>query len=273
MAPPADGASAPQPELLRIRFRVGGSLGEHALDVVARLREGDVADRVEAGRPAGAAHPAVDVVRAGVVRRDREHLVAAVAGEQVAQVPGAVRDVDLSRPEVLQLEAGAARLARDELRGAREELHQTLGPGARGAVAELRLLVDDRRDQRRVEALLGGLLANDVLVPERQGELSHGVRPQAHSEHDHGRPREGGEGAGDATPTARGRARRTAPRGATQDRRRCAVGAQARPMFSSRTDSLRSSLTRSPSFSTTYFARSAFSCWGSWREARESSPA
>ena len=39
-------------------------------------------------------------------------------------------------------------------------------------VAEARLGVDDRRDQRRVEPLLARLLADDVLVAQRQRDLA-----------------------------------------------------------------------------------------------------
>ena len=40
---------------------------------------------------------------------------------------------------------------------------------------KLRFLVDHRGDQRRVEVLVGGLLADDVVVSQRQRDLAHGL--------------------------------------------------------------------------------------------------
>ena len=64
-------------------------------------------------------------------------------------------------------------LARDVARGRGRELHQALRRPARDdlAVAEVRLGVDDAGDERRVEALLARLLADDVLVAQRQADL------------------------------------------------------------------------------------------------------
>src|SRR5215218_8550060 len=50
-----------------------------------------------------------------------------------------------------------------------------ISPSAR---AEPRLRVDDGGDERGVEVLLLGLLADDVLVAQRQGDLSHRLLPQ-----------------------------------------------------------------------------------------------
>ena len=119
--------------------------------------------------------PLVDLALPRVVGGERQDRVAVVLVEQVAQVPGAVGDVDLRRGEVGALEAGAAGLARDVVGRLGHQLHQALGAGVRGLVAEARLGVDDARDQRRVEPLVGGLLADDVLVAQRQRDLLHGV--------------------------------------------------------------------------------------------------
>ena len=62
----------------------------------------------------------------------------------------------------------AAGLVRDVVRGLGHQLHQTLGAGVRGLVAEALMGVDDAGDQRRVHALVGGLLADHVLVAQRQ---------------------------------------------------------------------------------------------------------
>ena len=53
----------------------------------------------------------------------------------------------------------------------RGDLHQAAGSGARGLVAELRLGVDHGGDQRGVDPLFVGLLADHVLVAQRQGQL------------------------------------------------------------------------------------------------------
>jgi hypothetical protein len=79
-------------------------------------------------------------------------------------------------------------VARDEVGRVGRDLHQTAGARARGLVAEARFLVDHRGDQRRVEALVGGLLANDVVVPERERDLAHGIRAETgHDGHARGR--------------------------------------------------------------------------------------
>ena len=71
--------------------------------------------------------------------------------------------------------ARAARLAGDVVGRRGHDLHQALGAGVRGLVAEARLDVDHARDQRRVEALVGRLLADDVLVAQRERDLLHGL--------------------------------------------------------------------------------------------------
>ena len=88
------------------------------LHVVARLGERDVVGDPEAlAARRRRAPPLVDLALARVVGGERQHLVAVVVLEQVAQVPRAVGDVDLRRREVALLERGAARLARDVVRG------------------------------------------------------------------------------------------------------------------------------------------------------------
>jgi hypothetical protein len=70
-------------------------------------------------------------------------------------------------------------VACDEVGRVGRDLHQPAGARVRGLVAEARLLVDNRRDQRRVEALVRRLLPDDVVVPERERDLAHGIRAQA----------------------------------------------------------------------------------------------
>jgi hypothetical protein len=105
-------------------------------------------------------------------------LVAAVAVEQVAQVVGAVLDVDLGVAEVARPEGDAAGPVGDEAGGRGRDLHQPLRARGRPARPELRLRVDDAGDERGVEVLVLGLLADDVLVAQRQGDLPHGLLAQ-----------------------------------------------------------------------------------------------
>ena len=69
------------------------------------------------------------------------------------------------------------------------ELHQALRAGGRDlAVAEVRLGVDHGGDERGIEALVVGLLADDVLVAQRQRDLAHRVvelRPREDDRHRH----------------------------------------------------------------------------------------
>ena len=111
------------------------------------------------------------------------------------------------------------------------DLHQPARAGARGAVVELRLRVDHGGDQRRVDVLFLGLLADDVLVAQRQRQLlDHVVELAEKSE-------------------------RQARRDAGRDRR--APGEQTPPprllpharSFSTRADSSRSRSSTLPSFS------------------------
>ena len=151
------------------------------------------------------------------------------------------------------------------------DLHQPLGAGVRRpAVAEVRLGVDDRRHQRRVEALLARLLADDVLVAQRQRDLLHRVVDQRHDQHDDARSA--------SAATTRPRAAPTADRPPSRGRRRPHGGGRRRALgvwvltvlsgherssFASTSDSARSSSSTVPLFATTYVARAAFSSWES----------
>src|SRR3954471_325125 len=152
-------------ELLAVLAAVLVPLLQHLFDVGAGFREGDLPDR-EVGSA-----PLVGVAGAGVVGGERRRLVAVVAVEQFAQEEGPVADVQFGVGQVRQLEGRAAALLLDELRRFRGDLHQPPGAGAGGRVAELRLRVDDGGDQRRVDPLFVGLLADHVLVAERQRQL------------------------------------------------------------------------------------------------------
>src|SRR5204862_252033 len=75
--------------------------------------------------------------------------------------------------------------------GGPRELHAPQRAGLRGpVVAELGLGVDDRRDQGQVEVLLARLLADDVLVAQRQRELLEGVAQHRPERDDHDRGHE-----------------------------------------------------------------------------------
>ena len=71
------------------------------------------------------------------------------------------------------VEGGAAGAVGEELGGRRLDLHQPERAGRRGARVELRLGEDHRRDQRRVEVLDPGLLADQRGVGERQCQVAH----------------------------------------------------------------------------------------------------
>ena len=74
------------------------------------------------------------------------------------------------------MKRAAAGEVREEVGGRRQDLHQPLRAGRGRARFEFRLGVDHRRDQRRVEVLLGGLFADDARVAERQREVALDVR-------------------------------------------------------------------------------------------------
>src|SRR5581483_709282 len=126
------------------------------IDVPLRLRVRD---------PLSLLDPAVDVPLAGVVRGEREPLVAAVEIEQVAQVPRAVADVQLGVVEVANPELRPARPRRDALRGRRQQLHQPDRARLRARVGpEAALLVDDGGEERAVEPVVARVAADDLLV-------------------------------------------------------------------------------------------------------------
>src|SRR5439155_11413107 len=107
---------------------------------------------------------AVDVVLTGVIRRQGGAFVPVLL-DQVLEVPAAVPHVDLRVVEVVDPEARAAGVEGDSLGRVRQELHQAdrarLGACVR---LELRLLVDDRREQRRVEVVIVRMASHDLLV-------------------------------------------------------------------------------------------------------------
>ena len=128
------------------------------LDVVPGLRERD---------PLPLGTPVIDVVLPRVVGGESGALVVVLV-EQVPQVPGAVADVDLGVVEVGDAELGAPRVDGDPLRGVGKQLHQPDRARARARVrAELALLVDHARQQRRVEPVVARVAAHDRVVVER----------------------------------------------------------------------------------------------------------
>src|SRR4051794_16915424 len=130
----------------------------HAVDIGARLRELDAL-------PLGP--PAVDILLARVVRGERALLVVVLV-EQVPEVPRAVTDVDLGVVQVRCAEAAAPGADRDALGRLGLQLHQAERAGARFCVgAELALLVDDGRDESRVEVVVARVAPDDLLVLQR----------------------------------------------------------------------------------------------------------
>jgi len=129
-----------------------------APNVVARLGEGD---------PHALTQPQVDVRLAGVVGGERELLVP-VPVEEMAQIPGAVADVDLRVVEIRDAEGLAAGANRDPFGGDRLELHQPDRSGLRlGICAELALGVDHRGEQVWIEMVVAGMTPDDRVVAER----------------------------------------------------------------------------------------------------------
>jgi hypothetical protein len=72
----------------------------------------------------------------------------------------------------------------EELGRLRQDLHQALRAGRRRPRVELRLRVDDGRDQRRIKMLVGSLLADDVRVLERERQLVDGLAEQRQRQDD-----------------------------------------------------------------------------------------
>src|SRR2546426_8728856 len=86
----------------------------------------------------------------------------------MVEVPGAVTDVDLGVVEILDPETRATSMERDPFGGVRQELHQADRAGRRPSVGlELRLLIDDRGQERRVEVVVVRVAPHDLFVGER----------------------------------------------------------------------------------------------------------
>src|SRR5207237_7754681 len=116
--------------------------------------------------------PLVDVPLAGVMSGQRGPLVPVLV-EQVAQVPGAVADVDLGVVEILYPELRPSRVDSDSLRRVRKQLHQSDRPRARLHVrAKLALLVDHRGQQGGVEVVVPSVAPDDRVVLERIPEAN-----------------------------------------------------------------------------------------------------
>src|SRR5665811_2192798 len=232
-------------QLPPVALAVLATLLEHVGDVGPRFVERDRLD------PQRDPTPALGLGRARVVGGERGDLVAVELRQQLPQVEGAVADVDVGVGEIGRPEIGAAAAVLDLVGGFRRHLHQPARAGTRGLVAEARLGIDHGRDQRGVDLLFVGLLADDVLVAQGQGELLDHVV----------------EAAEDADREPGGKA----------ERHRHATGEQAPPpprlalhrrSFSTSADSSRSSCSRLPSLATPCSARAAFSSWASWRASR-----
>ena len=96
----------------------------------------------------------------------------------------------------------------DVVRRFRSDLHQAARAGARRLVAELGLGVDHGGDQRGVDFLFVGLLADHVLVAQRQGQLLHRMVEGAAGDQD---ADDDAEHATATAPSARRRRRRRLP--------------------------------------------------------------
>src|SRR5207302_9882601 len=116
---------------------------------------------------------------------------------------------------------------------------------------ELALLVDDGGDERGIQVLEPRLLADDVLVSERQRQLLQGLLARPEPEHEAAGQRSEHEQR-DTAPAADGRAEAATapPLGARRVRRVARVGrglAQA-PILRSTSDNSRSNSSTLPSF-------------------------
>ena len=111
---------------------------------------------------------AIDRAGAGVVRGQRQPLVAVVPVEQAPEVPGAAPDVLL----------GVERVDDAELPGGGgHELHQPQGTlGRSGAWVEPRLHLDDGADELGSQSLAGRVLAHQVVVAARRAGDGRGPR-------------------------------------------------------------------------------------------------
>src|SRR3954454_6866964 len=145
------------------------ALLEHILHVIPGFRKWNLVEaqaRAAPGRHVGLPR---------VVRGQGGDLVVAERLDQIVEVEGPVADVDVGVREVIEFEGLTAAQPLDHLRGGWRDLHQATRPRAGSLIAETRLAVDHRRDQIRGDVLLGGLLANDVLVLQRQRDLLEGA--------------------------------------------------------------------------------------------------
>src|SRR6186997_287800 len=237
-------------ELPRVLAAVLPALRQHLFDVGPGFGEGDLLD----GEVRSA--PIIGVAGAGVVGGERGRLVAVIAVEQFPQQEGSVANIDFGVSQVLQFEARSFAVLSDRVSGVGSDLHQPARSRARFLVLELRLGVDHGGDQRRVDVLFGGLLADHVLVAQRQRQLLDRVVEGAVGDQE-GEPEPGEDGE----PAEGGAA---------------AAGTDLAPhprSFSSKADSARSSSSTEPSLATTCSARSAFSGWVSCRASRSSTRA
>ena len=159
--------------------------------------------------------------------------------------------------------------AGDEVGRLGRDLHQPARARVRGLVAEARLLVDDRRDQRGVEVLVGGLLADDVVVAQRERDLAHRLAQRARAGHNRGHQRASTASGGHRQRRRRRRARARAGRRAM----RAACELTAGRVCASTRDNVSFNSSSDPSLRTTKSALCAFSCWLSWRPARSATAA
>src|SRR5262249_3627832 len=117
--------------------------------------------------PSPLGQPSVDGRLARVVGGERQSLVPVLVDE-LAEVPGAVADVDVRVVEVRHLEARAAGPVRNRLAGYRLDLHQThrtdLGERVRAKAA---LLVDHGGDEGGVQTVARRVCTDEVAVVER----------------------------------------------------------------------------------------------------------
>src|SRR3954453_9441127 len=138
------------------------------VDPLQLLDMRDIRARFGELNPLPARPPGVDVLLPRVVCGECEPLVPAVLDHQVMEVPRPVADVELRVVQVAEHELRAAGADRDALRGRRLQLHQADRACARLRIrAELRLLVDHCREQRRVQVVVLRMRAHDARVAKR----------------------------------------------------------------------------------------------------------
>ena len=173
--------------------------------------------------------------------------------------------------EVALDERRAAGLLRDVGGGPGHQLHQPLRAGRGGLVEEVRLGVDDAGDQSGVEALVGGLLADHVLVAQRQLDLLHGlVGPRRDDRGDD--ERDDRDRREKAEPASARAARRGRFAACARDLYgwRCSCSSVGQAQLLKNVGQFTLQRARSRSLRTTWSARAAFSSWVSWRAVRSS---